>query len=597
MLRIVTLVSAVLLAISVVPLPAAAGGAEFPAGGARGIGRGSANFARSDDPTVMVRNPALLSDLWTDMALAGVNILFADSCFQATGTYGNPFGYRINGQDVIKLGNDTIFVNPPQGATDVNGNALPRVQDEVLPNVCYSGPVPMLPHVALSMKLSPRLGIGIGFFPPDLAALNQFGNRDGTVDTENGLRTSPTRWFRAAQNTSYFSALGAIGYRLADWLTVGAGFQWQLVVYSTTTFSRVDTSISSRDDVRAEVFGRDLFIPGLIASAQITPIDALDIAIGFKWSDRVESVAKVDATPGAFGNGEAFAWKDSGGLMQSTDSFIPKTTQNIRGTVSAPPIWAPQLSVGVRFADRLKPRAKAKDWDAAHHAAGKDVEDSMLTERWDIEADAIMYFNSVSNYRKFSNPGRLVDLVSVGASGMPVTTTTLVGACTKFKDNNPSGDCLLSESPALLHGKNHLSLRLGGDYNVFPGLFTVRAGLSYETDGTEPRFNDITNYMLGRTGIHVGATLRVAKRTDISVGYVHFIQKDVKLTPNLNGAPVPTAWSMDPGKYHLVTGKNDGVAGFAVTDSATSAEGPLFANAGTYFYHLDVLSVDFAQHF
>jgi hypothetical protein len=597
MLRIVTLVSAVLLAISVVPCPAAAGGAEFPGGGARGIGRGSANFARADDPTVMVRNPALLADLWTDMALAGANVLLADSCFQATGTYGNPFGYRLQDDDVVNFGDGPVFINPPPGATDPMGEPLPRVQDELLPEVCYSGPVPILPHVALSMKLSPRVGIGLGFFPPDLAALNQFGNRDGTVDTTAGLRSSPTRWFRAHQNTSYFSALGALGYRLADWLTIGAGFQWQLVVYSTTTFSRVNTSLSSRDDVRSQVFGRDLFIPGLIASAQITPIDNLDIAIGFKWSDRVESIAKVDATTGVFGTGEVYRWRDMAGVDRTSGSFAPTTTQNIRGAVSAPPIWAPQLSFGLRFADRLAPRVKAKDWDSAHAAAGKDVEDSMLTERWDIEADAIMYFNSVSNSRKFTNPGRLVNLTGIGANGMAVPTTTLVGACVKYLDNNTMGQCLQAESPAILHGKNHLSLRVGGDYNVLPGLFTFRAGASYETDGADPRYNDITNYMLGRTGIHVGATLRIAKKTDISVGFVHFIQKEVRLTPNLGGAPVPNAWTMDPGKYHLVTGKNDGTAGFPITDSGTPAEGPLYANAGEYFYHLDVVSVDFAQHF
>jgi hypothetical protein len=597
MLRIATLMSAVLLAISLVPCPAAAGGAEFPAGGARGIGRGASNFARADDPTVMVRNPALLADLWSDMALAGANVLLPDSCFQATGTYGNPFGHRLNGSDIVNFGDGDLFINPPAGATDLDGNPLPRVQDEVLPEVCYSGPVPILPHVALSMKLSSRFGIGLGFFPPDLAALNQFGNRDGTVDTPNGLRSSPTRYFKAHQNTSYFSALGAVGYRLADWLTIGAGFQWQLVVYSSTTFSRVDTSLSSRDDVRAQVFGRDLFIPGLIASAQITPIDALDIAIGFKWSDRVESVAKVDATPGAFGAGHPFRWKDANGLEMVSDSFVPNTTQNIRGTVSAPPIWAPQLSVGIRFADRLQPRMKLKEHDATHAAAGKNVEDSMLTERWDIEADAIMYFNSVSDFRKFTNPGRLVDLVGIGASGVPITTTTLVGACTKYMDGNTSSTCLQAESPAVLHGKNHLSLRLGGDYNIFPGVFSVRAGFSYETDGTDPRFNDITNYMLGRTGLHVGATLRVAKKTDISVGYVHFIQKDVRLTPNLGGAPLPRAWQEDPKKFHVVTGENDGTAGFAITDSPTPDEGPSYANAGEYFYHLDVVSVDFAQHF
>jgi hypothetical protein len=600
MLRIVTLMTLALLAVSVVPCPAAAGGAEFPGGGARAIGRGSSNFARADDPNLMVRNPALLSDLWSDMALAGANVLLADSCFQATGTYGSPFGYRLQGNDVVNFGDGAVFINPLPGSTDLNGVPLPRVSDETFPQVCYSGPVPILPHVAVSMKLTPRLGIGLGFFPPDLAALNQFGNRDGTVETPNGLRSSPTRWFRAHQNTSYFSALGAVGYRLADWLTVGAGFQWSLVVYSTTTFSRVNQYLSSRDDVRSEVFGRDLFIPGLIASAQITPIDNLDIAFGFKWSDRVESTAKVDATTGAFGNGangQLFRYKDSMGTEKSAGSAVPTTTQNIRGTVSAPPIWAPQLSFGLRYADRLTPRVKMDSWNAAHAAAGKTVDDSMTTERWDIEADAIMYFNSVSDFRKFENPGRSASLVAIGDDGTLAPTTTIVGACTKRVNNDPMGTCLQSESPAILHGKNHLSLRVGGDYNVLPGVLSVRIGGSYETDGADPRYNDITNYMLGRTGLHVGATLRVAKKTDISIGYVHFIQKTVKLTPNLNGAPVPTAWTMDPNKYHLATGKTDGTAGFPITDSSDPGEGPLFANAGEYFYHLDVISVDLAQHF
>ena len=595
MLRIVTLMTLAMLAIAVVPNPAAAGGAEYPAGGARGIGRGSSNFLRADDPLVMARNPALLADLWTDMAVAGANLLLVDSCFLPTGTYGQPFGHRLNGADVVDFGEGPIFVNPPTGATDLDGDPLPNVQEEVLPEVCYSGPVPIIPHIGLSMKLSSRLGIGLGFIPPDLAGLNQWGNRDGTVETENGLRASPTRWFRAHQNTSYFSALGAVGYRLADWLTIGAGFQWALVVYSATSFSRVGISANSRDDVRSEVFGRDLFIPGVIASAQITPFDALDIAIGFKWSDRVESLAKVDATPGVFGAGEPFEYRNSAGALAAADTFLPTTTPNLRGRVTAPPIWVPQLSFGLRFADRLAPRTSVAKWDSAHAAAGRSVEDSMQTERWDIELDAIYYFNSVSDFRKFEHPGRTATLTSIGPNGVPVPQNTMAGACT---NREPSTNrCLNAESPAFLHGKNHFSFRLGGDYNIFPGVFTVRAGVSYETDGTEPRYNDITNYMLGRTGIHVGATLRVADKTDLSIGYVHFIQKEVRLTPNLAGAPVPAAWTMDPDKYHLVTGDNDGTAGFSISDSMNPDEGPLFANAGEYFYHLDVISIGLAQHF
>ncbi|HKU38615.1 MAG TPA: hypothetical protein VJR89_10725 [Polyangiales bacterium] len=595
MLRIVALMALAVLAVSAVPCPAAAGGAEFPAGGARGIGRGSSNFARADDPMLMARNPALLSDLWNNMAYAGANLLLVDSCFQATGSMGNPFGYRLGGEDIANYGDGSVFVNPPEGATDLNGAALPRVADEALPEVCYSGPVPIVPHLALSVKLSPRLGVGLGFLPPDIAGLNQWGNRDGTVETPNGLRPSPSRFFRAHQNTSYFSALGAVGYRLADWITVGGGFQWAAVAYNSWTFSRIGQNLSTRDDTRSKVFGRDLFIPGIIASVQITPIDALDIAIGFKWSDRIESIAKVDAETGAFGAGKPFEWLDSAGAMHVSETFKQNTTNNIRGSVSAPPIWAPQLSLGIRFADRLSPRAGLSKWETTHAAGGKTVQDSMATERWDIEANAIMYFNSVSDFRKFTNPGRTAQLVGINAAGQEQPTNVLVGACVQ---RNEKGDCLQSESPAFLHGKNHLSLRVGGDYNIFPNVFTVRAGFSYETDGTEARYTDITNYMLGRMGLHVGATLRVAKRTDISIGYVHFIQKDVRLTPNLaNDAPLPKSITDNPDKYHLVQGENDGKAGFAIADSTDPAEGPLFSNAGSYYYHLDVIAFDFAQHF
>ena len=40
---------------------------------------------------------------------------------------------------------------------------------------------------------------------------------------------------------------------------------------------------------------------------------------------------------------------------------------------------------------------------------------------------------------------------------------------------------------------------------------------------------NILGYMLGRIGIHAGLTLRVAGKTDISIGYAHFIQEDVHL--------------------------------------------------------------------
>ena len=63
------------------------------------------------------------------------------------------------------------------------------------------------------------------------------------------------------------------------------------------------------------------------------------------------------------------------------------------------------------------------------------------------------------------------------------------------------------------------------------------------------------------------------------------------------GSPLDPRSNADPGKYNVVTGKNDGVAQFAIPDAANNIEGPLFANAGTFYYHLDVVSLSLAQHF
>jgi hypothetical protein len=372
------------------------------------------------------------------------------------------------------------------------------------------------------------------------------------------------------------------------------GFQWALVAYQAVTFSRPNQTLSTRDDIRSEVFGRDLFIPGVIASAQVTPFDNLDIAIGFKWSDRVESVAKIDITSGPFGTGEPFEYVDASGMTQRTGSFVPTTVDNRRGNVSAPPIWVPQLSLGVRFADRLVPKVASDAWESAH-LGGKPVQDSMSTERWDIEADIIYYMNSVTDVRRFSTALATINLVSVSPSGTEGTTVSQAGACVR---RDPGGNCLEFQIPSFLHGKDHLSMRLGGDYNIIPGVLAVRAGVSHETDGVDPGYLDVTNYMLGRTGLHVGATLRVAGKTDLSIGYVHFIQKNVELTPHLApGSPLPPAWTADPDKYNLVTGKGDGQANFPIADSTDQAEGPLYSNAGKFFYHLDVIAIGLAQHF
>jgi hypothetical protein len=601
--RHLVILAAVLIAC--LPETARAGGTEFPADGTRGLGRGGAVAARADDPTIMTRNPAALALLWDDQVVLGAHLLLANACMQPTGAY----GWGIQGNGALNLGNGPVYPLAEPGDTYLNGRPLTGFADEPYSRVCFQGAAPFLPTVALSMKLSDDFGVGFGFFPPDVASLNQWGNRDGTYDTPNGRRPNPLRYYRSFQSASYFSLLGAAGYRIAPWISIGAGLQWMLVAYQATTWTTPISALDPESDVRGDLFGRDLFIPGVIASVQLQPIDALDVVAGFKWSDRVKSKVKLDITTGALGTGEVLRYRDAMGQLQTIGSSIPTTANNQPGSVDAPPIWAPQLTLGVRYADRLKP--KPKDLRAAHAAARGTVEDHMQTERWDVEADAVYYFTSVYDKAEYVTRDAMLTLRTVDASGIVGAIPASPGDCTKRdpKTNNCIGERVVQTQ---LGGKNQFTVRVGGDYNLLPGLLALRAGVSYEARGQQPAMLNVLNYMLSRYGVHAGLTVRVAGKTDISFGYAHFIHENVQLQVynNSSVSTYPPRYRM--AQYHFKPGAGvpdamgngassggfSGVAGVEVPNGEPGYDiGPYFVNAGRYFFHLDVVSLSFTQHF
>jgi len=131
-----------------------------------------------------------------------------------------------------------------------------------------------------------------------------------------------------------------------------------------------------------------------------------------------------------------------------------------------------------------------------------------------------------------------------------------------------------------------------------PGLFAVRAGVSYETNGQDVGYLNPTNYQLGRTGLHAGVTVRVADKTDFTIGFAHFIQRDIRLDLNPITGRFPLKYSIDAAKsaqYNYVPGNHDAIAKVEVPYG--DAYGPNFANFGSFFYRLELLSVSFLQHF
>jgi hypothetical protein len=319
---------------------------------------------------------------------------------------------------------------------------------------------------------------------------------------------------------------------------------------------------------------------------------------------------KLDLTTGAFGTGEVFRYNDaSTGQVSTVGSSIPTTAPNQPGVVDSPPVWAPQFTLALRYADRLVP--KPKDLRAAHEAAGDVVEDSMQTERWDIEVDGIYYMTSVYDAAQYTTRDAMLTLRSIDYNGIVSDIPASPGDCLKRdpNTNNCIGDRLV-RTP--LGGKDQFTVRVGGDYNVIAGILALRAGLSYEQRGQDPSTLNVLNYMLSRTGVHAGFTVRIAGKTDVSFAYAHFFQEDVNLQV-FDGEP---ASRLDgryrTAKYHFRPGNGvgdamdmgkelggfDGTAGVEVPNGDLAfPEGPYYVNAGSYFYHLDVVSLSFAQHF
>ena len=586
---------------------ARAGGSEFPADGTRGLGRGGSGFARADDPTVMLRNPALLADLWADQALLGAHLLLADACFQPTGGY----GWGVQGASVLDVGDGPVHLQAPEGSTNLDGTSASGFLDEPYPRVCFDGPAPFLPSLALTKKLANDLGVGLGFFPPEVDTLSQWGDRDGTVATPRGRRPNPLRYFGSHTNVSYFSLLGAVGYRLSDWLRLGAGFQWSLVVFSSTAWAVPLADRSPHRDVRTEAFGRDLFIPAFVVSAHVVPLDNLDIAVGFKWADRLRANAKLDITTGAFGVGEPYSYRTPDGALSSLGSTLPTTFHNVPGEVEVPPIWVPQLSLGARYAQRLKPRVREGTWDSTRRAVGSRVEDAMESELWDIELDAIVYFNSVNDRTSFtSDPGAQVsvELREVPAAGAPVSSVAgNIGDCLGEEVNNVCRG--RRQNTIVRGGREHVSVRLGGDYNLLPGVLALRSGLSYESDGQDREYMTPMNYMFSRFGLHAGLTLRIAGATDLSLAFGHFIQDAIRLQVNpatrLRPSYRTEEYNFAPGLGEPDSrGDNaqadsgfDGIAQVEAPYGGQDEPGPNFINAGTYRSSLSVVSVSLSQHF
>jgi len=508
----VALVATLLL--STLPASVAlAGGLEYAGGtGARSLARGGAVHAKADNPLVLRYNPAGLAELRGGMLNGSLNLALMDACFDAYGFYGwgfytvTPGGLALPGPDGEI---DTRIEVRPQdptvkGLTDPDDPSSYVFLSEPLPEVCLEQSVAPIPNGAASYRVTEDLGVGFGMIFPSAMPGGRWGDQDGLVRNEDGeLRPSPARNMIVSNGTiGIFPTVGA-GYRIMDWLRVGVALQWGIVWADVSTNSSTSGGTDPGNDIATRIIGKDLFVPGVTSSIHAVPIDAVDVVLAFRWQDNV-----------SMKNPSAFV---TTGSLHENATEVANQQLNFH-EIFQPMPWA--LTLGARYADRLLPRPTG----TGHGEAGRgEIRDAMSDERWDIEFDAQYQFNSrVDQSSAF--PINTCDQ-SVPDSCQQIVLQKAQPGAVPEELAFPSAK---SEQGIFVQRQweDQWSLRLGGSYNILPGVVSLHAGAHYETRGIDLAYMTPEAWPLQRIGLHTGVTYRW-RSLDFTLAYGHIFQETV----------------------------------------------------------------------
>ena len=540
------------------PDTAMAGGFEYPAAGAIPLGRGGAYHARANTPLALLYNPANLAEATGIQLELDANIALYQACFRRNG------GYLDTGAPAFP--SDSRFGDSDEVAAA--GIEYPRV--------CNSGPPGIVPELAFSWRINPMFGVGVGLLAPAAVGHTVWGrSRDGTVRAPDGTTIGGTPVDRLPSPMRYnlveeqlLLAYPTIGVAVSPHKTIrfGATFGWGFGIFDFRSVTRPTAGEDFGLDIFSELHAVDTFVPRVGASVAVTPHPNLDIMAGFTWTQDVNADGHIDLQAQTYRDVEQADPSDT--LCTETGSAMNAANRRAcrvdDAELTAPQPW--QLQFGLRYADRITPRAR----DAAQVGRlSNRIEDYMSNERWDIELNVVYERNSEVETFRIQTPTR--NAIEAD-TGLLATVPTQIGGC----ENLPEEDqdlCALG----LQHGwQDQISVRLGGDYNLLPGMASVRAGVSYETRGVKQQLAQIDFTPFMRVGIHAGLTIRLGK-LDISLAYAHIFQETLTVDRLEETAGI------------------DDIAVTQVTASRAAGD-PTVINAGKYTANYDVLSLSLNYH-
>ena len=347
-------------------------------------------------------------------------------------------------------------------------------------------------------------GIGVGIFTPAGVGNLKFGDdNQPTVSpkpgemypTTSGGKLSPNRFLLLDRTVlAGFLSVG-VGYSPIPMLRVGVSVSAGFADVKYRNFASLGQGFQDQE-VLNDVNARDNFIPRATASVAITPIDAIDVMASFTWNDDINATGYVDITA----NGIQGAPRKSC-FNRTAGRATPGPHCRIDDVELSVPYQRFEAVLGMRYADRKVPRAQ--------------VLDPMVQETWDVELDA--YWINTGHVDTYS--------LSLYDASAPSEEWATVAFSTAPNQDNASS---LPSKASLPHGWNDTyGARLGGDYNVLPGVLALRAGVAYETRGVPVKNMNIDYWPVAKTALHAGITWRALSQLDLSLAYAHIFNETI----------------------------------------------------------------------
>jgi hypothetical protein len=469
-----------LLALSALLLPfatariARANGLELLPGGTQSVSRGGAVAARAENPMTLSIDPAGMALLSGNQLLLNVDVPVHDMCFDAYGYYG--WG---------------IYQS---GASEFGDPLKDPYARSPLPQVCNSGPAFPLPQTAWVGKLTDDLAIGAGFVAPTVVTGMQYGGPDGTIQTPDGPRPTPTRYQIIRQQVKFaFAPTVGVAYRVLPVLSIGLTGEIGMIDAVTRAVQNGTSGTQPSTDWLADIEAHDYFIPALTASVHAKPIPQLDLMGSFRWIDSFNGTGKVTYTTNTFD-------------QNATSGPTPFTNDPVKlAEVKVEVPWV--ATIGARYAGLLAPRAD--------EASRKGLGDPLDRELWDIEVDGSYTANSLAQ-NSVARAGQDVTLITrnVGGGG--------TSASLKYDQ--------LKDVTVNRHARDSVAVRVGGSYSVLPRQVALEAGVFYESRGVDPAYAGVDSFAFQRIGFGLGVMSRFGD-WDLLAGYGHIFSETLEVAP------------------------------------------------------------------